>query len=216
MASPHVPFETTQERRIRNVRRNDQRDTGADPVGYVAVEGGIRGLIGDHIGPYMHAIGRASADGSAGLVSVDDGEAQRLATDELGRLWTRAATAPIPPALPGPTDAGATSFHDSVAASAVVSAVPARLFQLRAIVATAVNADRIIQVHNAAALPANGAVPLWEMFIPAGTGFAEAGDDWDPIDGLICSVGCVLASSTTLDTLTIGAADITFFGSFTV
>ena len=201
MASSQVPFETTQERRIRNTRRNDQRDAATDPVGYVAVEGGIRGLIGDHIGPYMHAIGRASADGNAGLVSVSDGEAQRLATDELGHLWTRA----------GVGGGAALSFHTTAALDQSVSQTAARrVYQIRAALIASVITDRFLQVHDSAVPVPNNAIPIWEILVPGGlttaTTFAMAGDGFGDVGGLPLTNGLILAISTTAGVLTLPAA----------
>lgn len=110
----------------------------------------------------------------------------------------------------------ATLFHNGASvASLVVSNVSARLFLLRAIVDTGIDADRIIQVFDLVALPADGTEPLWEMLIQANPGFAEAGDDFAPIKGLAFANGITLAVSTTKGILTIAVqSEVSFFGSF--
>ncbi|NKB40335.1 MAG: hypothetical protein GKR86_04625, partial [Ilumatobacter sp.] len=53
--------------------------------------------LGDDDAPYAHALGRATTDGAAtdpGTPVVETGDAQRLLTDEFGRLWTRTAELP--------------------------------------------------------------------------------------------------------------------------
>lgn len=62
-------------------------------------------------------------------------------------------------------------------------------------------ADRWLQVHNAKALPADTAVPVKSYPLSTGAPFAWTTDD----EELALSVGCVLAISTTRDTLTISA-----------
>ncbi len=86
--------------------------------------------------------------------------------------------------------------------SLVVSSVPARLFGFQGINSNA--AARFIQVHDAIALPANGAVP--QVVITAAiagnfsAGFGTEGRWFDR--------GIVIVTSSTLATLTAGAADM--------
>jgi len=120
------------------------------------------------------------------------------------------------PYLAGASDPSATVFHSGAASVAflVASAVPARLFTIRGVVDTAINADRVIQLFDAIALPANGAVPLWEIVLEANAGIGEAGDDFAPIKGLAFLTGIVVAASTTKGSLTITAqSEMTFFGA---
>lgn len=207
MAQTRVPFETLAQQRLRNVRRSSDDDQRPDLVGYVDVEGNIRGLIGDAVAPYVNALGLASSDGTTGLVQVGDGEAQRVAVDEYGRIWTRSAAG---------LETNLT-FHAAAGDNqTLVRQGATRLFQIRCITAPAIVTDRFLQVHNAAqANLANGATPVWEMLIPAATTvatqYAEAGDDFEPIDGLLLSTGLVLALSTTPGTLTFAGATDGFF-----
>lgn len=206
MAPRRIPFETDALQALRALRaaRNEQP---AITLGYFA-DGCQYSLLGDVVGPYVHAIGRASSDGSTGLVVVEDGDAQRIATDESGRLWFHTL-------LPGASDAAALTFHSPTAvASIVVKASAGRLFQVRAIINFAVATDRFIHIFNATALPVDGTEPEWELLIPASAAYAQGADDFDPIDGIVLSSGIVLACSSTPGTLTITGAQVRFFGSY--
>ena len=91
-------------------------------------------------------------------------------------------------------------------ASRVVKATPGAVAS--AVMFNNNGATRYLQLHNAAALPANGAVPFMVIPVPTATSVAL------PItfSRVPLSVGIVVALSTTAATLTIGAAD----GLFTV
>jgi hypothetical protein len=98
----------------------DERDAGT-LVGYVDEESGaITAVQGDADAPYAIAHGRASSDGTLGLVSEGDGAAQRLATTPLGHLWTDMflGAAPVSGTNPLPT---------TPAPGAVGAAVPGSL-----------------------------------------------------------------------------------------
>lgn len=71
-------------------------------------------------------------------------------------------------------------------------------------------ATRYLQGFQAAALPANGAVPVFS--IPVATGATEFQLFGDL--GLTFSTGIVLANSSTATTLTIGGADALFTASY--
>jgi hypothetical protein len=91
------------------------------------------------------------------------------------------------------------------AAGVVVKAVAGELLQVTAYNASA--STRYLQIHDVAAVPANGTVPDWTP-IPVLAGetiahyFGEA--------GLPMSVGIVLVTSSTRVTLTIAAAEMWF------
>ena len=69
---------------------------------------------------------------------------------------------------------------------------------------------RFLQLHNAAALPANGAVPIWFVTITTAT---EVNKVWNP--KLPFTVGAFWVSSTTRATLTAGgAADMFTFALY--
>lgn len=68
--------------------------------------------------------------------------------------------------------------------------------------------DQYVQVHNASALPADGAVPLVTMVVRAQSNFS-----WQPPSGKFgkyFSAGIVVCNSTTIATKTIGAANCWF------
>ena len=89
---------------------------------------------------------------------------------------------------------------NALASSLVVASVRARLYSV-----TVYNnnvAAQFIQVHDAAALPADTAVPKLVVSVPASsTGSFDFGD------GRIFSNGIVICNSSTGPTKTIGAAD---------
>jgi hypothetical protein len=93
-------------------------------------------------------------------------------------------------------------------ASRVIKAKRGRLLTLMVYNDSA--ADQYIQLHNAAALPANGAVPDYVFKVGAGNnGFAEF-----ITTGLDFDTGIVVCNSSTAATKTIGAADCWFLALF--
>jgi len=92
--------------------------------------------------------------------------------------------------------ADATANSGALAKSLVVSAVPGRLFSVS--VWNNAVADRYIQLHDAASLPADSAVPKLVFKCPADSEKAR-----DYVDGRIFATGIVVAVSTTAATLTI-------------
>lgn len=84
--------------------------------------------------------------------------------------------------------------------SHVIKATPGLVFWFEAYNGNA--AIRYIQLHNAVSLPANGAVPI--LSVPAAI-TSNVNRSYRP--AIWCSVGCVIANSTTQATLTIGSAD---------
>jgi len=93
---------------------------------------------------------------------------------------------------------GADSAANSgaLAKSLVVSAVPGRLFSVS--VWNNSVSDVYIQLHDAASLPSNGAVPKLVFKCSADSEKAR-----DYVDGRIFATGIVVAVSTTSATLTI-------------
>lgn len=100
-----------------------------------------------------------------------------------------------------PDIAGLGANTTALAASLVVKASPGALYRVRGY-NNKVSAQ-FIQIHDAAALPADAAVPISSISVPASTAFdipyGERGRDM--------SLGIVVCNSSTLATKTIGAAD---------
>lgn len=98
------------------------------------------------------------------------------------------------------------SFSSSVAAvaSAVIKATPGRLFTLFGY--NAKTSAQFIQVHNAAALPADTAIPIISFAAGASSNFSLV----IPDDGWVFSNGIVVCNSSTLATKTIGTTDCWF------
>lgn len=89
-------------------------------------------------------------------------------------------------------------------ASAVISAVPATLVELRVILDPTATADRWVMLFDASSLPADTAVPIWRSYLPGGSGIGES---WGDIGLPFLSTGIVAAISTTADTLTVATAE---------
>jgi len=91
----------------------------------------------------------------------------------------------------------------ALAASYVASEVPCVV--RRATVTNTSGGTLYLHVFDAVALPGAGAVPLTSpITVAAGT---NNGNDWRP-EGVKFAVGCVLALSSTLDTLTIVGSSV--------
>lgn len=113
---------------------------------------------------------------------------------------------PLPVSLPnglqGPTLTNASSA--AYEASHIIKAAPGQLFKLSVYSSKA--AAQWIQLHDAAALPADGAVPVLSLNIAT---VADLVLDWS-IFGRNFANGIVVCNSTTGPTKTIGAADCFF------
>lgn len=95
----------------------------------------------------------------------------------------------------------------ALAASLVVKASAGNLYSLTIINNSA--ATQYFQVHDAATLPADTAVP--KLVIPLLAGGVYEGQ-WEK--GFPCTVGIVVCNSSTLATKTIGAADSFFVATY--
>lgn len=110
---------------------NKDSRAAAVPVGYVDEDGGeVVALQGDADAPYVIAHGRASSDGSTGLVAEPNGAAQRLALSPLGHAWSDLYVdgAPVSALNPLPTAGAAAGTTDTniiqVAGTPVVVTTP--------------------------------------------------------------------------------------------
>lgn len=100
----------------------------------------------------------------------------------------------------GSANLPANKHSNAYAASLVVKTGPGILYGFTVYNSNA--AAQFILVFDAAAVPANGAIPA--VVLTAAT-VANLGANWIP--GRAFQVGCVLVNSSTGPTLTIGAAD---------
>lgn len=91
----------------------------------------------------------------------------------------------------------------ALATNLVIRATPGYLVQIRG--QNDSGAAQYIQVHDAASLPGNGAVPKEVIKVSAGTSFSIS-----PKSNLQFSVGIVVCNSSTAATLTVGSADCWF------
>lgn len=196
------PFEDLVRKQIRGLRKLFSGTPA--PVGYSGVDNSTVPLQGDETAPYVHAITRASSDGAAGSVAVQDGEPQRLLTDNFGALWVRLTA-----------NTGTTALHiDSTALSKnlVVKATPGFLTDVRMLVTTGIAAPRWLMIFDAVAAPANGATPVWRDVMPnPGGAAAEVSDSF--IQALTFSTGIVVAISTTEVTYTAPANSEALFSA---
>ena len=95
---------------------NKDSRAAAVPVGYIDEDGGeVVALQGDADAPYVIAHGRASSDGSTGLVAEPNGAAQRLALSPLGHAWSDLYVdgAPVSALNPLPTAGAAAGTTDT-------------------------------------------------------------------------------------------------------
>ncbi|HEX4672051.1 MAG TPA: hypothetical protein VH279_07270 [Solirubrobacteraceae bacterium] len=110
-----------------------------------------------------------------------------------GRVWS-------PPPYRQPWNASSAKLASSIVAHTGVC-------RLVGFTVTSTNASaQFIQVYDAAAVPANGAIPLFTFnvaLVNSVTGYWGSMGRW-------CDRGIVLCNSTTQGTLTIGAADTLF------
>jgi hypothetical protein len=122
--------------------------------------------------------------------------------DDNGNLYFVGAIA-----APGGAGVPASLSSNALAASMVIAAVPAVLFDVT--VANTTAADAFLLLFDAVALPGNGAIPKAYAAIPAGwTGSIS----YDTGRGF--ATGIVAAMSTTLGTLTVAGASFLFSARF--
>lgn len=90
------------------------------------------------------------------------------------------------------------------AASLVIKATPGTLISVSGYNSKA--SAQFIQLHDAASLPADTAVPEMTFTVPATSNFS-----FDiPLTGMPFAIGIVVANSSTGPTLTVGSADVYF------
>lgn len=178
-----------------NNLNKDDREAGTGLiVSYQSEEGGITLAVpGDDDAPYVIANGRASDDGTTGLVAEPNGEMQRIAVTELGHLWVKVSNAtPTPtPTLQviGNFDAAGTfaPFFDA-----------ATLLRVTLVITSGAG---FVQLWNAIAFsfgsPVYTAIPI-PPTLPA---YIDI--EFNTINGLaIAAGGLVIAVSTTAPTYT--------------
>lgn len=95
--------------------------------------------------------------------------------------------------------------HSSEAAPSILVFAGAGIVE-RAVVVNATATGGYLQVHDAAALPDNDAVPVLSIVIPASGAVV--------IEDVYCATGAVLAISTTAATLTISTNNSAFFANY--
>jgi hypothetical protein len=109
---------------------------------------------------------------------------------------------------PNTSPANKTSSTTALAASLIVTPSTTTAQHLRAYDIVGYNtkgSDQYIQIHDAAALPADGAVPIAVLAAPSGYQFSIS---WTT--GRLFANGIVVCNSSTAATKTIGSADCLF------
>lgn len=92
-------------------------------------------------------------------------------------------------------------------ASAVLSASPSTLVELRVILDPTATTDRYVMLFDATSLPSNGTVPIWRGFLPGGV---ELSESWTETGLDFPTNGIVVAISSTIDTLTVTGVEAFF------
>jgi hypothetical protein len=168
---------------------NKDSRAAAVPVGYVDEDGGeVVALQGDADAPYVIAHGRASSDGSTGLVAEQNGAAQRLALSPLGHAWSDLYVdgAPVSALNPLPTAGAAAGTTDITAIDgAPLAAHTAGELPVQVMNTVAENITQIdgaaLAAHTAGVLPVEFATTVWTkslgslaangaLFVVAGAG----------------------------------------------
>lgn len=211
--------ESDRQKSIRRLRRDGRTDEDIDVVGYTREDGSVRAWTGDDEGPYVKVINddalaseiqgnilHDSADGvskpvkmgghaNAGLrAAVGENDRVDASYDLRGRQRVLSTLSPI-----------VISRNSTVALveTQVVKAAAGSLWQL--VVSSTSAAALFLQVHNLAAVPGAGAVPIYSIHLPAGGSAGFAFDQGDPF-----AVGIVWVASTTIATYTAVGANIAF------
>lgn len=95
----------------------------------------------------------------------------------------------------------------SAEVSAIISASPTTLLELRVFLDPTVILDRWVMLFDALSLPVDTTVPLWRGYIPGGSSISES---WGDIGLPFPSTGIVAAISSTPTTLTVTGAEAYF------
>lgn len=114
----------------------------------------------------------------------------------------------VPASVASSIAAPTNATQAAAATSLVIKATPGTLFGLSGYNAKA--SAQFIQLHDAAALPADTAVPVFAMTVPAGSNFSV---DFGAF-GMYFTTGIVVSNSSTVATKTIGSADCSFFARY--
>jgi hypothetical protein len=135
-------------------------------------------------------------DGKTVTVTALASEATQLANKD---LLTNLLNADLTP-----DNATVITYSNSL----VIKNTPGRLFSLHGY--NSKNADQFIQLHNAVALPANGAIPVITMVALSRSNFSLDLGRF----GRFFSAGIVVCNSTTSPAKTLGATDCWFDAQF--
>ena len=175
-----------------NNLNKDDREAGTGLiVSYQSEEGGITLAVpGDDDAPYVIANGRASDDGTAGLVEEPNGEMQRIAVSEYGHVWVKVSS------LPTPTPTPITTVTDQLPAegSIALGAVTGLLYRVTLTVYTGAGFMQIWDTGSGA--PGTGTLLCSPIPIPT-TLPAYIDVEFNTINGLAFTNGIVVAVSTT-------------------
>lgn len=209
MGQLRIPFESDAECEMRETRNESRGSDDAQTGGYSAIGEGTLALTGNVTGPYGLPIVRSSSDGDGanptGLVQVANGEDNRLAADEFGRIWVRLAS---------PPSSGASRYITGAAAevSALIKTGAGVVYRAAMLTTAGLASDVILMIFDKAAAPVLGDAPIWRALLntPGGGAIGEVSDGFDPEKPLATTNGIAIGVSTTLGTYTPAGA-IGFF-----
>lgn len=153
--------------------------------------------------------GGVAVTGSSYAPAYTVGDATVLAVDkDSGGLLCHTRVLTTADAITATPAVSAVAATAAYAASLVVKASAGRLFAIAGY--NSKGSAQFIQVHNAASLPADAAVPIVILTVPTVSNFSV---DFGPL-GIPLSTGIVLSNSSTGPAKTIGSADCWFTASY--
>lgn len=171
----------------------------------------IQGPVADNLASTANPaiVGGVAEPGSTYAPAYTTGDVAQLAVDkDSGGLLCHTRALTTADAVTSTPVVSLLANNTAYATSLVVKASAGRLFSVNGYNSKA--SAQFIQVHNAASLPADTAVPVSIATAPASSNFSI---DFGPL-GIPLSTGIVVSNSSTGPAKTIGSADVYFTASY--